>query len=105
MALDPVSLAKLWIMFKPIKRLKERRARKRAAKENGQALPVETEGSMDQQVVTQILLGIVRHAMTASGVGVYFSDDLLVQVVSAAVALGGAIWMARRKIKAAKPAG
>lgn len=60
------------------------------------------EVSMNQQVITQILLGIVRHAMTATGVGVYFSDDIVVQAVSALVALGGAFWMARRKVKPAE---
>ena len=58
---------------------------------------------MNQQVITQIVLGLVRHAMTATGVGVYLSDDIVVQAVSAIVAVAGAIWMAKRKVKPATP--
>lgn len=111
--MDVLTATKLWLLVKPIKRIRAWRKRRRMRswiEEHGQPvdetledfnLPDE-DASMDQQVVTQILLGIVRHAMTASGAGVYLSDDIVVQVVSAAVALAGALWMARRKIKAAK---
>ena len=57
---------------------------------------------MDKALVIQLVLALLRHAMTAAGpLGLSMSDDALTQVATVAVTIGGLIWSASRKIKAA----
>lgn len=100
MAIDPVTVAKLWMVVRPIKRLKERRKAKREGRE-----PEATEVSMNSTVLVQIVLAFVRHAMTALGpLGITLSEDAMVQVATVIVTLLGLAWSTVRKVKAAKPA-
>lgn len=100
MAIDPITVAKLWVTIKPFKRWKAHRQAKREGRE-----PEATEVSMNSTVFVQIVLGVVRHAMTALGpLGVTLSEDAMVQVATVIVTLLGLAWSTVRKVKAAKPA-
>ena len=95
------------MFIKPVKRIKANRKARKAAKRNWQELPAETqvEVSMNSAVLVQIVLGIVRHAMTAlAPLGLTLSDDALIQVSTVIVTLLGLAWSAVRKVKAAKSA-
>jgi hypothetical protein len=90
--LDPVTVAKLWLLIKPIKRIRERRRAKRAEFSN-QEVPV-------NPIVFQILLALLRHAMTAlAPFGVTVSDDWMVQTITVIVGLVGFGWSVARKLK------
>lgn len=81
-----------------IKAIKQNRRRKRRLRELG----IENEVSMfNQAVVTQIVLGVLRHAMTAAApLGVTVSDNFVVELAAILVGLGGLAWSAVRKVKA-----
>lgn len=98
--MDPVTLAKLWMVVKPIKRLKERRARKRAEK-TGQAVPVETR---EVPMTNELLLLVIRHGLTFAGGAGLFTDNEIAQISAAAATLVGLVWSGYRKWKRAKPA-
>lgn len=102
--MDPITVAKIWLLVKPVQRVRARRQRKKA-----EAAAAATEGefqfeetTMDKALVIQLVLALLRHAMTAAGpLGLSMSDDALTQVATVAVTIGGLIWSASRKIKAA----
>jgi hypothetical protein len=101
---DAITLAKLWLLVKPVQRIRTRRQRKKA-----EAAAAATEGQfqfedakMDKALITQLVFALLRHAMTAAGpLGITLSDDALVQIATVAVTVAGLIWSAARKIKAA----
>jgi hypothetical protein len=103
--MDALELARLWLIVRPIARLRARRQQKRTA---AAAAAVEgqfqfDEGTnMDKTVLVQLVWALLRHAMTAAGpLGVTLSDDALTQVATVLVTLAGLAWSAARKIKAA----
>ena len=52
---------------------------------------------------TQIILGIVRHLLTAAGAGgAVVSDNDLMTVISSLVAIGSTAWSIYEKFQAAK---
>lgn len=86
-----------------------RRARKAAKRpgrpvdETAESFNVPTEVSMNQQVVVQIVYGVLRHAMTAAGpLGVALSDNAVLEIATVLVSAVGLWWMGRRKVKAAE---
>lgn len=102
--MDPITLAKLWLLVKPVQRIRARRERKKAA---AAAAGVEGEfqfdegSAMNKTLAIQLLLAVLRHAMTAAGpLGVTLTDDTLTQIAALVVALAGLGWSAVRKVKA-----
>jgi hypothetical protein len=102
---DAITVVKLWLLLKPIERIRNRRERKKAA-----AAGAAVEGqfqfdeglNMDKALITQLVFALLRHAMTAAGpLGVTMSDDALVQIATVVVTVAGLVWSAARKIKAA----
>jgi hypothetical protein len=100
--MDVVTAVKIWLAVRPIKRLKERRRAKRAAAAaSGSSTPPE-ETAMNANVLTQIVLGVLRHAMTAlAPLGFAVSDDGLVQIAGVIVTAIGLAWSAMRKVNRA----
>lgn len=102
--MDPVTVAKLWLAIRPIRRLKERRARKRAEK-TGQAVPVETEGVSMLPKGTQTLTGIAVLALVpwAAKYGIS-SEEVTTWVTAASTVIGGLIavfgYLRRKKLPA-----
>jgi hypothetical protein len=102
--MDPITVAKLWLVVKPVQRIRARREQKRTA---AAAAAVEgqfqfDEVRMDKALMTQLVFALLRHMMTSAGpLGITLSDDALVQLATVAVTLAGLIWSAARKIKAA----
>lgn len=96
MSLDPVTLARLWMVIRPIKRLKERRQAKRAR----QGLPVET---VEVPMTNEIVLLVLRHGLTFLGGAGMFTDNELAQLSAAGATLVGLVWSGYRKWKRAKP--
>lgn len=82
--MEPVSIAKLWLAVKPIKRIKERRRRKkleRSGVQTSELVELEEDESMDKGFIWEIVKGTVRHSLTAAGVvfvnaGVATSDEV-----------------------------
>lgn len=93
--MDPVTIARLWMVIRPIKRLKERRARKR-----GETVSTPQEGPM----TNEILLLILRHGLTFAGGAGLFTDNELTQISAAAATLVGLLWSGYRKWKRSQPA-
>jgi hypothetical protein len=92
----------MWLDVRPIKRWKAHRQAKKA----GQALPpAETEElPMNSAVLTQIVLGLLRHAMTAAApLGFVLSDNALMELAGVIVTTIGLAWMAVRKVKTPTP--
>lgn len=55
---------------------------------------------MNNVVLTQIVLAILRHAMTAlAPLGVVVTDDWMLQTAGIIVGLGGLAWSIARKVK------
>jgi hypothetical protein len=74
-----------------IQRIRQRRRAKKFQTE---------ELSVNNPIVTQILLAVVRHAMTAlAPLGVTVSDDWMVQTTTVIVGLVGFGWSVARKLK------
>lgn len=98
--MDAVAVAKLWLAVRPIKRWKELREKRKAR----QGQPAETtEVSMNTTVATQIVLAILRHAMTAlAPLGLTVSDDWMVQTAGILVGAVGLAWSGVRKWQASK---
>lgn len=101
--MDPITVAKLWMVVKPIKRLKERRAAKRAAKEPGQA--AQTEGVSMLPKGTQTLSGIALLVLVpwAAKYGIS-SEEVTTWVTAAGTLIGGVIavlgYLRRKKLPA-----
>jgi hypothetical protein len=82
-------------------RQKVRARRIRRGKAKQQKLQLEDPDMEKSAIVNQILLGVLRHAMTALPVGVVpLSDSALVEISSVVVGAVGLWWMGRRKVKA-----
>lgn len=109
MAIDPVTVAKVWMAVRPIKRLKERRKAKRAEREQvEQASPAEIEEA--KFMGSEIIKSLLRHWGSATagivvGTGVAGPEDASVFVN---VAIGLVIylvtqgWSILRKVGRAK---
>jgi hypothetical protein len=102
---DPITVAKLWLIVKPVARIRARRDNKKAA---AAAAAVEGEyqfdegAQMDKALLTQLVFALLRHAMTAAGpLGISLTDDAMIQIATVGVTLAGLIWSAARKVKAA----
>jgi hypothetical protein len=55
---------------------------------------------MNSAVITQIVLAVLRHAMTAlAPLGVVVSDDWMAQTAAILVGVGGLLWSFARKTK------
>ena len=93
--MDPLTIARLWVLVRPIKRLKERRARKRG----------ETVSTPDEAPMTnELLLLLLRHGLTFAGGAGLFTSDELTQLSAAVATLAGLVWSGYRKYKRAKAA-
>jgi hypothetical protein len=102
--MDVVTLVKVWLAVRPIQRLKKRRrANRAAAAASGPSTPPE-ETAMNANVLTQILLGVLRHVMTSlAPLGFVVSDDALVQLAGVLVTAIGLAWSAMRKVNRDAP--
>jgi hypothetical protein len=86
MSLDPITLTKLWLLIKPIKRIREHRAAKRAAKNlNGKETPV------FQGKVTYLSVAVLALSFLAQRFDVPLLPDDAEAVVSAVGALVGTV--------------
>jgi hypothetical protein len=101
--MELVTLAKLWLAIRPIKRIKEHRKAKRAARERGEIINQE-ETTMDiQAFVTQAVLAAIRHGLTAAGaVGILGSTETMAQIAGVVALIVGGAWSLWRKWSAAK---
>lgn len=103
---DPLAVAQWWLDVRPIKRLKAWRKARKAMRERPADEAADeffpTEGSaMNQAVVVQIVLAVLRHGMTAlAPLGIVVSDDWLTQTAALVVGAVGLAWSAYRKTKA-----
>lgn len=94
-----MNIVKLLFLAKDIR--EEIKARKNGKAETSElvesteALPLNV-----QAYATQVLFGLIRHAMTAAGVGAFLTDDWVMQAVSLLVSGAGLWWSMRRKGKA-----
>jgi len=105
--MDAVTVAKLWLVIRPVQRIKAWRKRRQARK----AMPVDQvpedfnyqpdeDSSMNSAIGTQLVLALLRHAMTAlAPLGIVVSDDWLVQTASLGIAVIGMAWSWTRKLK------
>jgi hypothetical protein len=97
MSFDPGAFA-FGFIAEGIRRLRQRRRAKRAAKN----LVKDEVTVMDKGLAVQLVLAALRHAMTAAApLGIAVSDNGLVEIATVLVTLGGLVWSAARKIKAA----
>lgn len=89
-------------------KLAARRAQKAARRAQRQRQPDEAEGeffldeggSMNNVIVTQIVLAVLRHVMTAlAPLGVVVSDDWMLQTAAIIVGLVGLVWSFVRKLR------
>lgn len=62
--MDPITLAKLWLVVKPVKRIKERRAAKKAA---AAAASVEGQFQYDEGASMEILKGAAKSKLVWLG--------------------------------------
>lgn len=98
--MDPLTVAKLWLLIKPIKRIKERRKAKRALDEVSEDFNSTDEVSMDYKAfAVQAVLAALRHLMTASPFAALATDDWLLQTATVLVGVGGFLWSLKRKVK------
>lgn len=98
--MDPLTVAKLWLLIKPIKRIKERRRAKRALDEVREDFNSPDEVSMDYKAfAVQAVLAVLRHLMTASPFAAMVTDDWLLQTATVIVGIGGILWSLKRKVK------
>ena len=65
-------------------------------------LPKKGVDKVVKNIYSQLALMILRHALTAIGVGGVLTNDDITQVVGAAATVVGLSWSAWRKIQAAK---
>jgi hypothetical protein len=109
--MDPITFARLWMVVKPVKRLKQWRQKRKMESwraEHGEPadevaedfnLPT-GEVSMGKAVAAQLVLAVLRHSMTAlAPLGVTVSDDWMVQTTAIVVGLIGLLWSFIRKAK------
>lgn len=85
-------------------RRKKEKKERRLAREIRKDIESLQEGTMDvKQFAIQTILGLLRHAMTASPfLSALVSEDQLVQIATVIAGLGGFVWSAYRKWKAAQ---
>lgn len=99
-------IALKWLEKRPFSsEARARRKAKRAARRAGKTtefINQPEESDMNTQVFVQIVLGLLRHAMTAlAPLGIALSDDALVQFATVIVTGVGLIWSAMRKVNRA----
>ena len=104
MSVDPYSLAKLWLLIKPIKRIKERRARKRLEKQGISFIDTEEPSMNQENLGLELLKLVVRHGLTFGGGAGLLSDNEIAQFSAAIATLAGLAWSGYRKWKRAREA-
>lgn len=111
MSLDPVTVAKLWLLVKPISRIRKffkqrkiRKASKNGNTEELRELTAELEKEPDVDLISNIIRGAVRHLSTAAGGWLVANDlatesmvDELTGVLVAATGLGFSIYRKWRR--------
>lgn len=96
--MDPLTLARLWLLVRPIKRLKERRAAKRAAKHQWPASEDESF-NYQESVMSEGQLSMLRTVLKIAGTalashGVLDAMDLPALQIAVESVAGGLIALA-----------